>query len=363
MDSGFKVADLDQDSITKVIDKVEKDIYHILPQSKVAQKEILKEEQKATVPITITIEKATNLPLMQDPLASSLQSPFVKVSDTKTALANASCSFTLPEQLGGGVWQSAIVQAQSNPNFNFSTTSRLICTQESLDEIKKMFLEFQVYHHLPLSFTSSNSFVSDLEMELVGTVKIDLGALFSMDEIYGWYDLMNGDEGVGQVLIRISPEQSLASIYKELERDASFTGHIDESVVMEEVFEWDGSEWVSKMVARPKIKAKSIDVKQKGNLSLENALGDIQNLHSSMMERFKGLGLNSNSNYKDAKTESDCQSSVAFEGSFYEEECDDSSLSPIGDTGDKRNNHSNPFLDHDQSNSLSEFMNSVVRLF
>jgi hypothetical protein len=336
------------------------------------------------MPLTITIEKATNLPLMQDPLASSLQSPFVKVSDTKTALANASCSFTLPDFLGGGSWQSNVIQAQSNPIFNFSITTKMETTLFSMNEIKTMFLEIQVLHHLPLSFTSSNSFVSDLEMEVVGIVRVDLSVLFSLDEVYGWYDIVNGEEGVGQVLLRISPARGLGGLYKELEMKKTVGGGSqgletmpleNESVVMEEVYEWDGSEWISKMVARPKIKAKNVDLKQKRDLSLENALGSLEELHSSILERFKGLRLGTEavSNTETIRPEPIADVEINDVGNDNPALESDSLLNSNNEefiSVDEEQNektrlihNSNPFLDFEQLKSISEFMDSVVKTF
>lgn len=268
---------------------------------------VMKRPSEDMVSLYISVEKAMNLPLMRDPLASSFNSPFVKTQDTKSAVPNSSCTLRLPSCFSNSedkVFQTCLMWSQTSPLYGFKTRSEFLSKLSVLDEVKSSVLEIICYHYPAPSFANSSFSreVDEDEKEVIGTCRIPLSSLFTLPEVYGWYPIEDGDEIKGQLMVRLSPSVPLATLRKQkMEAKDIFDVPVNNSFSeqdLEEVFEWDGENWVKNFAPKRKPKTSSIlkaisdlDLLPK-NLALknggENSLRDEKPTQKSPIKEFSG---------------------------------------------------------------------------
>ncbi|OAJ38476.1 hypothetical protein BDEG_22398 [Batrachochytrium dendrobatidis JEL423] len=185
-------------------------------------------EKLPTLNLVVSVERATHLPLMNDPFADSMVSPFVKVSETQTIPPNSFVSFSWPvdphqPETEKTHFQSRVVGALTNPLWHYQASIAVSRTERALSNLKlDGNIDFYVYHIPNFNVArDGNSDIKaglDVKKELIGISRVAFRPLFGgMREIHGWYPLKNVDGSTcGQLMVRISPAECPLQALKEL---------------------------------------------------------------------------------------------------------------------------------------------------
>ncbi|KAI8897591.1 hypothetical protein BC833DRAFT_621116 [Globomyces pollinis-pini] len=177
---------------------------------------INEDRQHSFIPFHITVEKAMNLPLVKDPLASSMQSPFVKDNEFTTTPPNSIVTFSALSSFkeSGRVFQTSVVRAQKNPNWCYQITFNCLKSVHNIEMLKNQFFNFNVYHQNEYETILSNPAFNSDQKEMIGSCQVELLPLFSgLNEINGWYPIKDALGTVkGQLLVRITPVEDLSKV-------------------------------------------------------------------------------------------------------------------------------------------------------
>ncbi|KAJ3277286.1 hypothetical protein HK104_003461, partial [Borealophlyctis nickersoniae] len=177
------------------------------------------------IPIHITVERALHLPLMPDPFASTIPSPFVAQDELQLAPPNAFVTFQWQETETDAphTVRGHVVPAHSCPTWNFQACVYQERSQSALRRLKmdKAIL-FKVWHAAGIKTgrvgAGEAEFVDEANSELLGTARVDLGSLFGgLRELYGWYHIVD-EKGApkGQLLLGVYPMENVGEVLKEL---------------------------------------------------------------------------------------------------------------------------------------------------
>eukprot|EP00842_Homolaphlyctis_polyrhiza_P002614 jgi/Hompol1/3353/HPOL_003213-RA len=158
-----------------------------------------------SISVQVTVERATHLPLMEDPFADSIASPFVRDSELQTVPPNAFVMFSWQDDAGHDKHTSAsqevmhysrLIPAQTNPSWNYQTSISIARTSRTLKMIKNdCHIDFSVYHVPKINVARNSqrndlSVAADVKKDLIGVARVSLRPLFgSMSEIHGWYPI------------------------------------------------------------------------------------------------------------------------------------------------------------------------------
>ena len=217
----------------------------------------------------VSVEKAMNLPLGDDPLAQSMSSPFVQTDEIKTAPPNASVSISVPEKFRE---EFSIIWTDTKPRntapcWNFQTLLHLDKDLETFKILKNnSHLEFKVWDFQESGEGYMTASRSRVRKSLIGTATVNLEPLFvGLPEIYGWYPIRN-HYGLceGQLLVKVDPSEDMTKCMKDLSvecwtpKDTLTSGNalkletgMEDPIPtkpIEETWVWDGKEWVHKRV-------------------------------------------------------------------------------------------------------------------
>ncbi|KAH6585783.1 hypothetical protein BASA61_006710 [Batrachochytrium salamandrivorans] len=185
-------------------------------------------QEESRISIHISVERATHLPLMDDPFADSMVSPFVRVSETKTIPPNSFVAFSWPSsplQFDGERtdYQSRVIGALTNPTWCYQTKIEVSRTRRAVNILKtEGYLDFYV-HHVPnlnaARYDNSGIQVNEeTKKDLIGIARVAFHPLFGgMSEINGWYPVKDASGAIcGQLMVRIFPSECLSTALKEL---------------------------------------------------------------------------------------------------------------------------------------------------
>jgi hypothetical protein len=286
------------------------------------------------VPIYLSIEKALHLPLVDDPLANSFQSPFVKQSNLETTPPNAMVTIKVPcgFKENGDVLETSVIKSQTSPHWNHELCLYLEKKVDSLDQVKKDGqLTFDVWN-VP---SNDDEFMSTSnprsKKQLLGTCSVPLSPLFSgLDEIHGWYPIRDYGISKGQLMVRVHPTQDLPRLLSELKQDGyskvqsrstgvirnfesqertSFSRLQSRSTILsrsrdmvvreptiskpQDTWVWDGQQWIHKQielqpptVERFEPKFENISI---GNKSISKTIDELDLLKQNMLNRLQKL--------------------------------------------------------------------------
>ncbi|TPX71397.1 hypothetical protein SpCBS45565_g01090 [Spizellomyces sp. 'palustris'] len=188
------------------------------------------QHQPPGVPVEITVERALHLPLMADPFAEYLASPFVSQNEKQTVLPNAYVTFDWSgsdkqEELSGQTLRTHVATAQRSPTWNFTVSVPQERSEKALKMLKyEKAVIFRVWHAPNINVGRQHAgrdkpeIDDETRSELLGTARVDLGSLFGgLKEIYGWYHILDG-RGVskGQLLIKVHPLENVGAVLREL---------------------------------------------------------------------------------------------------------------------------------------------------
>lgn len=188
--------------------------------------------------IYISVEKAMNLPLVEDPLATSMTSPFVRPDIIRTSPPNTFVTFgsgILKKDLTTRYFQSRVIPSETRPSWDFKESLQISRSHEDLTEIKMSYgLVFSVWHATdPLikkwgdgEIMEPTRIPSDMRI-LLGTVTVSFAPLFAgLYEIHGWYPILGNDGSTqGQLMVQIRPAEHLGFTCRRL---SELNGHNDE---------------------------------------------------------------------------------------------------------------------------------------
>lgn len=184
------------------------------------------------ITLCISVEKAMNLPLMNDPLASSLVSPFSRPDQINNSPPNAFVTFpssiNLENNSVAREFQSHVVAGEIAPSWKIKESIKFPKTLNSFLELKnKISIEFSVWHAFDTSIkkwrdlTANDKLsgcISDDKRKLIGKAIVHLAPLFAgLYEIHGWYPILGRDSSrKGQLLVRIRPSENLEYSLKKI---------------------------------------------------------------------------------------------------------------------------------------------------
>jgi hypothetical protein len=181
-------------------------------------------EDAPMIPVYISIEKAIHLPLVDDPLADSMKSPFVRQTDIKTTPPSASVSLKCPMgyKEAGQRFFSGAVQSQTCPTWNHQICIHAIRTKENLHSLKS---NGSIIFNIWDKFEAENEFLSRSKPEQgrvhLGSCTVSLSPLFSgLSEIHGWYTIKDSD-GIsrGQLIVKILPLENFGDALSSFDGD------------------------------------------------------------------------------------------------------------------------------------------------
>ncbi|KNC97875.1 uncharacterized protein SPPG_06868 [Spizellomyces punctatus DAOM BR117] len=188
------------------------------------------QHQSPGIPVEITVERALHLPLMADPFAEYLASPFVSQNEKQTVLPNAYVTFDWSgsdkqEDLSGQTLRTHVATAQRSPTWNVTVSVSQERSEKALKMLKyEKAIIFKVWHAPNVNVSRQHAgrdkpeINDETRSELLGTARVDLGSLFGgLKEINGWYHILDG-RGVskGQLLIKVHPLENVGAVLREL---------------------------------------------------------------------------------------------------------------------------------------------------
>jgi hypothetical protein len=286
------------------------------------------------VPIYLSIEKALHLPLVDDPLAKSFQSPFVKQSNLETTPPNAMVTIKIPcgFKENGEILETGVIKSQTSPHWNHELCLHLEKNVDAIDQLKKDGnFSFDVWniHATDEEFMSTSRPLT--KKQLLGTCTVPLSPLFSgLDEIHGWYPIRDYGISKGQLMIRVHPTQDLPRLLSELKQDgyskvqsrstgvirnfetqqrSSFSKLQSRSTILsrsrdtvvrepaiskpQDTWVWDGQQWIHKQLdlqppalERFEPKFENISI---GNKSISKTIDELDLLKQDMLNRLQKL--------------------------------------------------------------------------
>lgn len=202
----------------------------------IAQKSVLNPNQKEkAIALFVNVQRAMNLPLVSDPLASSVPSPFVRHDQTRTMPPNSFVTLgddLISASITQTVFQSQVIPADASPSWNFSKEIQCLQSLSYLNEVKHYGkLTLKIWHatevHSVRKYREERSLnesasVLDCNRQLIGCVSVPLDPLFSgLSEINGWYPILdNLGLSCGQILIEIRPAMHLGVLLESEYREA-----------------------------------------------------------------------------------------------------------------------------------------------
>ena len=182
-----------------------------------------------TIGLNIEIERASHLPLMKDPYADVMVSPFVRHHEVQTVPPNSFALFFWSDDIGNPnipthTFRSRVIGAQTSPSWRYQSFVSVKRDRKSLLRLRDAF-HFDVHVlHVPLLNVARDSQQGSVvdastKTEPIGICQISFAPLFSgAEEIYGWQPIVDFDGSVkGQLLIRVSPAENLAASLQNLE--------------------------------------------------------------------------------------------------------------------------------------------------
>jgi hypothetical protein len=187
---------------------------------------VSKTAQMDSILVKIEVERATQLPLADDPLAKSLTSPFVRGNETKTTPPNSCVSIRVPNgffEADQMIW-SDIVPSSTSPIWKFETEIHLNNNPNSILEMKNAgSLVFQVWDFQEVGIDFMSNSRSNVKKNLIGSCNVNLDPLYSgFADINGWYPIKNTmGIGQGQLLVKICPEDDLSILYQQFRNSAT----------------------------------------------------------------------------------------------------------------------------------------------
>jgi hypothetical protein len=170
-----------------------------------------------SIPVNVAVEKAMNLPLVGDPLAPYIPSPFVPTHLTHTCLPNAVVTISLTSNESEVYHESHVAPSGTRPSWNFKETIMIPKHETHLAQWKEFkSVDFNVWHQ-PAT-RSGGTQNTDRARALIGTSKILLSPLFTgLHEIHGWYPITNDSrECTGHILVHIRPSEDLGQALSKL---------------------------------------------------------------------------------------------------------------------------------------------------
>ncbi|KAJ1342132.1 hypothetical protein BSLG_003311 [Batrachochytrium salamandrivorans] len=156
-------------------------------------------QEESRISIHISVERATHLPLMDDPFADSMVSPFVRVSETKTIPPNSFVAFSWPSsplQFDGERtdYQSRVIGALTNPTWCYQTKIEVSRTRRAVNILK----------------TEVNE---ETKKDLIGIARVAFHPLFGgMSEINGWYPVKDASGAICGQLMECNTLQPVHSV-------------------------------------------------------------------------------------------------------------------------------------------------------
>lgn len=206
-------------------------------------------ENSAEIELFISVIRALDLPLTDDPFASSISSPFVKQGEVSNTPPNAFVTFTSDM---GDTYQSMVIAAQNNPRWNFSQSTFISREKRNLQYYKSTKdIIFYVWHSTESSSKKYRSEsidtmeVMDDMRVLLGKTSVTMSPLFSgLLEINGWYPILDeSGNAKGQLLLQIRPSEPLSFALKAFEGEKKSVMEYEPKKVTMDTWVWTGKEW------------------------------------------------------------------------------------------------------------------------
>ncbi|KAJ3021867.1 C2 domain-containing protein 3 [Thoreauomyces humboldtii] len=178
------------------------------------------------ISIDITVEKAIQLPLVTDPLAEYLPSPFLPRDAPQLAPPNAFVTFEWDQTPStASELRTPVIPAQSCPAWQHAITVYQEKTEAGLKSLKSgKHVLFKVWHLAEATRSSGLRSQDSAGPELIGVATVDLAGLFGgLKEIYGWYPVLDSrNSPKGQLLVRVLPQENVAAVLREMTGKPSY---------------------------------------------------------------------------------------------------------------------------------------------